>query len=190
MFNKLFIGLVIVTFMAVQFVFVSKSIENIVEEKWKTEVENYSDGLLERLIENENRLIKNIEKSDFFLKKSRDNFDSIETLVSQSQKTLNIVKIDSGNVKISSETHHKILNPAGCEANRGINKQYVKFKGIFEKPPTVLLSFSLLDFGHGEDHRIKSEIFNVTNNGFEIDLLTWCDTTMSQASINWVAIGW
>jgi len=168
----------------------SKYIDSSIEEKWSVEVQNYSGGLLNRLKENEQRLIDNIKESAALLGKSHDNFNSIEALVNQSQKTLNIVKVDSGSVKISSDIHPNILSPAGCEANRGINKQFIKFKGIFEKPPTVLLSFSLIDFGHGKDHRIKSEIFNVTNKGFEIDLLTWCDTTMSQASLNWVAIGW
>ena len=105
----------------------------------------------------------------------------------KSQGNLNIV--DTGTVVIDQNKIPSLSKPDGCEANRGLINQQIRFANRFSTPPTVMTSFQFLDFGKGVDHRLKTQVTNVTTMGFTLSFNTWCDTKMSHSELQWLAIG-
>ena len=97
------------------------------------------------------------------------------------------VSIDSGSIVVTKTEFPKMVNPDGCEANRGMKDHTVDFNVNFRKIPKVVVGIAGLDFRNGNDHRIKTKVKNLSKDGFSVDILTWCDTKISYAKINWFA---
>lgn len=113
-----------------------------------------------------------------------------EFLIKAEQKIKNspsVVELDSGLITMTKSDFPALVNPDGCEADRGISNLEVRFNKKFPDPPQVRLALSGLDFRSGSDSRIKSAVRNITEDGFTLDLLTWCDTKLSYAELNWIA---
>ncbi|QDG35636.1 hypothetical protein FJN13_12890 [Alteromonas mediterranea] len=131
------------------------------------------------LISNTNQLNleERIKKIDSFLIKIEEKI----------QDSPSLVELDSGLITMTKSDFPALVNPDGCEANRGINKLKVRFNKKFLNPPQVRLALSGLDFRSSADSRIKSSVSTITEDGFTLDLLTWCDTKLSYAEVNWIA---
>jgi hypothetical protein len=99
------------------------------------------------------------------------------------------MQVDSGKVKIDLNNVPEIANPQGCDGKRGVLNKQVNFQRKFVSAPKVMLGFSAVDFRFGQDNRLKAMVTEVTNTHFNLDFHTWCDTKMSLAEINWIAIG-
>lgn len=67
--------------------------------------------------------------------------------------------------------------------------QSVKFKSHFEERPTVTYGLYFLDSDHRTNLRVITEITDVTKTGFRVKLLSWDDTKLYGATINWMACG-
>lgn len=97
------------------------------------------------------------------------------------------VTIDSGSFIIHKSEIPKLVNPAGCEANRGVIEVPVDLNALFLEPPKVVAGIVGLDFRKGSDHRLKVSVTNITKDSFMLSFFTWCDTKISYAEINWLA---
>ena len=113
-----------------------------------------------------------------------------EFLINAERKIKNspsLLELDSGQIIMTKSDFPELVNPDGCEPNRGLKNIKVLFNKKFLHAPQVRLALTGLDFRHGTDSRVKSSVRNITEDSFTLDLLTWCDTKLSYAEINWIA---
>lgn len=99
------------------------------------------------------------------------------------------IQLDSGRVTLNSKDQPELVDAQGCNGKRGKFSEVIPFQKSFASPPTIMLGLSSIDFGFGQDNRLKALITNTTKSDFTLDFYTWCDTKMSLAEINWIAIG-
>jgi hypothetical protein len=99
-----------------------------------------------------------------------------------------IIKTDE--ILLTNKAIPSLSAPNGCEANRGVIKQYVAFDREYRSIPSVFAGFTLIDFADGTDHRLKLNVTNISTKGFEITLVTWCDTRMSKVKADWISFGY
>jgi hypothetical protein len=104
-------------------------------------------------------------------------------------KNTSAVQIDSGRIKIDNTTFPDLSAPEGCKGKRGLLNQSVIFQRTFSSVPTVLVGISSVDFRFGQDNRLRAIVTDASEKDFKLDFYTWCDTKMSQAELNWIAIG-
>jgi hypothetical protein len=97
--------------------------------------------------------------------------------------------VEQGILEINKDQYPKIINPNGCEADRGIINQKVMFKTKFEQAPIVMLGLTHIDFLDGANHRITVNTTAVDKTGFTYTFKTWCDTKVWSAKAQWIAIG-
>lgn len=97
--------------------------------------------------------------------------------------------VEQGVLHINKNQYPKILNPTGCEGNRGAINQRVMFKNKFEQAPIVMLGLTQMDFLDGTNHRITVNTTAVDKTGFTYTFKTWCDTKVWSAEAQWIAIG-
>jgi len=150
---------------------------------------SYDAELLARIQLNDEMLLKAVANSKLYLDEIEETAIWINKIARKISKGNNLTRAESGVFSLNASTLPYLLAPDGCQANRGVLNQTIKFKHAFTEPPEVLVSFSRLDFGHGQDHRLKAKVTSISNDKFDVNFVTWCDTTMSQAEINWIAVG-
>ena len=100
------------------------------------------------------------------------------------------MQAETGNKSITKQQLPELAKPVGCAGQRGLNKQTIEFKTNFIEPPKVLSTVSFIDFAKGVDHRINTKVSNITTKGFTLDLLTWCNTSISKVEASWIAVGY
>lgn len=100
-----------------------------------------------------------------------------------------LVQVQSGYVGLSTQEFPDMNLSAGCKGKKGIVDRVIMFDSPFISKPHVLTSFQTIDFGNGPDHRLKTTINNINKVSFTLSFHSWCDTRMSQAKLNWIAIG-
>jgi hypothetical protein len=113
--------------------------------------------------------------------------DKVE-IISQGMPLL--MRVETGAESITKQQLPELAKPEGCAGKRGLNKHWVEFKTKFMEPPKVLSTLASVDFAKGVDHRINTKVSNVTNEGFSLDLITWCDTSISKVEASWIAVGY
>lgn len=165
----------------ITFLFINPHLFSAQEELKQKQVE------LNKQIELSKQLNTNLQKSSIEYQNLLSDLSEIKHAKLREQEKL---IIQSDDVYLTQKDFPKLSDPNGCEANRGLIKSYIKFETPFLMVPEVFGAFTLVDFAKGNDHRLKLNINNVTKNGFEFTLSTWCDTKMSQAKAKWVAIGY
>jgi hypothetical protein len=101
-----------------------------------------------------------------------------------------LMQVETGIESITKQQLPELAKPEGCAGKRGLNKHWVVFKTKFMEPPKVLSTLASVDFAKGVDHRINTKVSNVTKEGFSLDLLTWCDTSISKVEASWIAVGY
>ncbi len=99
------------------------------------------------------------------------------------------MQVEQGVVTLNKNKISKLMNPNGCEANRGVLNGRVDFKKSFAQPPAVMLGITQLDMIDGSNHRITVSATKVDKTGFTYNFLTWCDTKVWSANAQWIAIG-
>ena len=102
-------------------------------------------------------------------------------------KKLPLTQIKSGTIQFNAKGYPAVINPDGCEADRGLYQHKVVFQKPFINEPKVTFGLTSIDFREGADHRLKIEISEVSKLGFTVNLVTWCDTKISLAEANWIA---
>jgi hypothetical protein len=100
------------------------------------------------------------------------------------------MQAETGNKSITKQQLPELAKPVGCAGQCGINKQTIEFKTKFIEPPKVLTTVSFIDFAKGVDHRIKTKVSDISTEGFTLDLLTWCNTSISKVEASWIAVGY
>ena len=65
----------------------------------------------------------------------------------------------------------------------------VGFTAPFGEVPCVSLGLSGIDAAHDQNLRFRMEAVDVTAEGFVIEFVTWGDTHIARASVNWQALG-
>lgn len=117
--------------------------------------------------------------------------DAVYSRLSQVDKSLleklPLTQLKSGSIVFDTKINSAVVNPNGCEANRGLYQHSVQFERAFSNKPTVAFGITGLDFREGADHRLKIEVTETTETGFTVNLVTWCDTKISYAKADWVA---
>jgi hypothetical protein len=101
-----------------------------------------------------------------------------------------LLQVETGAESITKQQLPELSKPDGCSGKRGLNNLWVEFKTKFMEPPKVLSTISSVDFAKGVDHRINTKVNNVTKEGFSLDLITWCDTSISKVEASWIAVGY
>ena len=180
---------VIVSLTVFVFFYTPKLVKETSENSLSKQAKDFDNGLLTRIRQNELKLDAILSESEIQLRKVTQNAKIVEKITELSEERIQLFRAESGIITLSDKEYPKINNPDGCEGNRGIINKFVKFDRSFSRPPEVLSTFTLLDFGKGVDHRLKSEITDVTSTGFKIKFITWCDTRMSSSQLKWVALG-
>jgi hypothetical protein len=100
-----------------------------------------------------------------------------------------VVQIDYGRMTIDNKTFPDLSAPEGCKGKRGLLNHSVTFQRKFSSPPTVLAGITSVDFRFGQDNRLRATVTETSEKGFKLDFYTWCDTKMSLAELNWIAVG-
>lgn len=151
--------------------------------------ENYlklSDELAQKLKLNADLNEKLIESELKF----KTLYEDLSKLEHTTYEKLNKLIIKTDEVLLTNKSIPLLSNPIGCQANRGVIEKHVAFNKPFTFQPKVFSSFTLVDFAEGSDHRLKMNISNVTTEGFNITIATWCNTKMSKVRANWIAFGY
>lgn len=169
------------------FFFIPLENEKFISQSLINEVAKIDNGSLLKIRENNklsDKLLLEAEQELNSLISTKNNINAII------DKNSSLLLIDDGEVVISNKNIPKLSNPEGCEANRGLINQVINFKKSFNTPPKVMMALSTIDFRDGTDHRITLKINNITKENFTINFNTWCDTSISNAKANWIAIGY
>ncbi|MCU4675542.1 H-type lectin domain-containing protein [Catenovulum sp. 2E275] len=162
----------------------SKLVAQAVNEQMKT----YDDALFVRLSDLAKTLEGEQRKATFELNKIQQGAQDLETLRKLATSRLTGVSVETGKLQINQQLVDGLNSAEECK-KRGTFEHFIPFNHVFSTVPVVLPSFSLIDFGHGQDHRLKVNVIEVSTEGFKLDFNTWCDTRMSQAEVSWLAIG-
>lgn len=80
--------------------------------------------------------------------------------------------------------------PANSDANRGELAGRVNFAKPFKEPPSVSIAINSVDSGIPADTgmRLTIAVTGIDKNGFGYSFRTWCNTTLTSASANWLAV--
>lgn len=72
------------------------------------------------------------------------------------------------------------------------DRSYIKhiyFNQKYETIPNVHVSITGLDIINSRNARIKVFAENIDQNGFDIKICTWCDTSVYMAKVSWISLG-
>jgi len=189
-FGKVIVSIIVITGLYFAFIYtndvIDKKIAAAVEFKLKALNIDFSD----KFQQNNLALEKALKESNKYIQEIRDTANIIEKIAGKAKSGLNIIAFDSGTLALNDKQMPNLSAPAGCEANRGEFNKKVYFDKPFIAVPNVSVSFSVLDFAHGEDHRLRVKVKSVYSDHFVLDFVTWCNTRMSQAEVNWLAVGY
>lgn len=67
-------------------------------------------------------------------------------------------------------------------------KTFVKFAQPFKEIPKIHHSAGVID-GGGSSIKINIFVTDLTNEGFNINVLTWGDSHISELEVDWMAVG-
>lgn len=68
-------------------------------------------------------------------------------------------------------------------------RRVVEFAEVFQRPPVVQVSLSMLDIDQSTNHRVDISAEMVTEDGFVIVFRTWGDTKIARVRADWTAFG-
>lgn len=71
-----------------------------------------------------------------------------------------------------------------------IYKTYIRFSPSFSASPKVVVGLSHLDIFKNANTRLTAQIAEVDPNGFYLNLITWGDSKIWAAGVNWIAYGY
>lgn len=187
--NYITYSILIVLMLAYALLYVPQLVEKTSKDALQKQVESFDNGLLTRIQENESRFNQVLVDLESQLTQIKQYEQVVRKIAESTEEEVSLFRAESGVISLSDKEIPSINNPNGCEANRGLVDKFIKFNRSFTTPPEVISAFTALDFGNGPDHRLKSEITNITNTGFTINFVTWCDTRMSRSQLKWLALG-
>jgi hypothetical protein len=97
--------------------------------------------------------------------------------------------VEQGVLEIDKNKYPALMNPQGCQGNRGAIEVPVKFNTRFEQAPVVMLGLTQFDMIDGANHRLTVYTTSVDEAGFTYTFKTWCNTKVWSAKAQWIAIG-
>lgn len=169
--------------------YLSYSIDNKVNMALTTKIDEFDKGLVAKLKLNSSLLQEIVAESYTQSQEIKSTASWLASLRMKAENNLSLMRAEADTFSINKKEYPQLSDPEGCQANRGAFGTRISFQRPFSSPPELMVSLSTLDFAHGEDHRIRVKVKEVTSEYFVVDLVTWCDTRTSQAEINWLAIG-
>lgn len=63
----------------------------------------------------------------------------------------------------------------------------IQFERVFSSPPQVVVWLNILDMEKGKNWRVNATATDITAKGFTVNLETWDDTILYNASASWIA---
>lgn len=100
---------------------------------------------------------------------------------------LNQPVIEQGTISIGGAEN--LLAPNGCVADRGIVNGRVNFGKSFTETPSVMVGFTYFDIYTETPIRLNLKVVSIDSSGFTYTFVTWCDTRVTGANADWIAIG-
>ena len=108
-----------------------------------------------------------------------------------------IAKVEIGrlnfhpSIKYKDRANNPLYNPAtpNCVVYtpRSVVANVVFAEGRFTKAPKVTVSILKLDIPVGMNYEIV--VSNVSAKGFTANFIVWCDTVLSTAEVDYIAVG-
>lgn len=123
---------------------------------------------------------------------STEMLSALQTEIERAGEKLSKITILSGYVHASSNDIPKFPGGdcvKGDAGHRGLKGHWVPFSEKFASPPQVLISLSAITMQKGATVRIVVKRKDVTEEGFSLNLTTYCDTDLVGASAMWIAVG-
>jgi hypothetical protein len=189
-FVKVIISIVVIIGLYFAFIYSNDVIDQKIKAAVEVKLKALNIDFPQKLQHSNLVLEKGLEDSIQYIKKIKQTANIIEKIADKTERGLNIIALESGTFALNNKQMPNLSAPDGCEANRGEFNKKVYFDKAFIAPPNVIVSFSVLDFSHGEDHRLRVKVKSVYSDHFVLDFVTWCNTRISQAEINWLAVGY
>jgi len=168
---------------------IPKAAKNAVPESVKNYLESEDPGLISRIKTVEAQAANSAASASSFANATKEFSEKAAKLLSVIQAATGPLYIDSGEVSLNSTQNPKIINPNGCEDNRGTINGNVVFKKAFSTPPQIAAGITEFDIESNANSRVSLTIDQVTNLGFSYTFKTWCDTKLYSATAKWIAIG-
>lgn len=69
-------------------------------------------------------------------------------------------------------------------------RTYIRFSPSFSASPKVVVGLSYLDIFKNANTRLTAKVAEVNPNGFYLNLITWGDSKIWAAGVNWIAYGY
>ena len=163
--------------------------EFLIEKKYSDFVQDFDKGLLIRIKNHEEKLSQAISLYSNHVGEIETYKESLRNVANQVSRGMPNIRAEVGTVSLTKNEFPKVVNPDGCEGNRGFINHIVNFDNPFLMPPEVFIALSTFDMREGADHRIKVQVKEIERAYFVIDFKTWCNTKTSMVAANWLAIG-
>jgi hypothetical protein len=93
--------------------------------------------------------------------------------------------IQSGTFTFDASTFPQLSNPNPPSARTA--QDFIVFPVGFAGVPKVSVSLNRLDVSGERNTRVVVGTDTITDNGFELVLSTWWDTTLFSAGVSWIA---
>ncbi|MCW2237393.1 H-type lectin domain-containing protein [Azospirillum canadense] len=65
----------------------------------------------------------------------------------------------------------------------------IRFPKPYAAVPVVTAALTTVDVANATNWRLKTDVYDVTKDGFTLRFGTWCDTSVYSAKVQWTAFG-
>ncbi len=65
----------------------------------------------------------------------------------------------------------------------------IRFPKPYAAVPVVTAGLTAVDVANATNWRLKTDVYDVTKDGFSLRFGTWCDTSLYSAKVQWTAFG-
>ncbi len=164
------------------FLYIPEKITSQVQNATLNEYGAKGLSLKQRIVEYEKKIV-NLQEN------SSDLHEELSVISKSIKSDLAIIRIESGDIVMRAKEIPGLLDPDGCDGDRGLIGRVINFPAPFNSKPKVFLSLVKIDFHSGKDHRLNLEVKDIEKDKFVFDFSVWCDTEISTAKAQWVAFG-
>ena len=104
------------------------------------------------------------------------------------EANLNMLKIDSGEFDFLFYKWPDAKHMIYSKGDRKYSK-YINFNKKFKSKPNVIVSLKGIDSSNQAYLRVNLFARNISNNGFDLECLTWDDSSNYGVYASWIAMG-
>jgi|GEM_PF-5691332 len=119
---------------------------------------------------------------------------SAEQRIKKLEDAIERFGVEAGAIQLKAVDTDPLSQTSKCEEGakglRGEKKGRVTFKTAFIEPPVVNLGIASLDSSvpSNTGMRLAISVLDVDRKGFDYSFVTWCYTSISGATANWIAV--